>query len=381
MRIAVVGLGGTGSAALRFLARSGHRVTGFERFRIGHDRGSSHGESRIIRYAYTDPLYTELMADAYPLWDELERESGESLFVRCGSLTFGPRSHPDLASVEQALQSCGRPYERLDAAEIAKRFPAFRVEEERIGLFQEDGGFLRASACVAANAALAARYGAVIREECAIEALETAPGGGVRIRIAGEDAMDFDAAIVTAGAWAGRLVPELHPPLRVTRQEIVYFAIARRAELFDAERLPVWIDADSLHYGFPADGRIAGVKISLHRPGEIWNPDTPHRPADESFVRARAEYAVRLFPDLSPVPTHAQVCLYTSTPDEDFVIDRAPGLPGAWIVSACSGHGFKFTVLCGSIAADLATGAGCRHDLARFSLSRFGETQTLWGTR
>jgi len=133
----------------------------------------------------------------------------------------------------------------------------------------------------------------------------------------------------------------------------------------------VWIDASTYDYGFPSDGRIAGVKVGLHQRGETTDPDSVRSGLDEEFVRGRIACAASRLPDLSDEVTHAHVCLYTNTPDEDFIIDRTPGLPNVWLVSGCSGHGFKFTVLLGRIAAELAAGAAYPPELSRFSLDRF----------
>src|SRR5919199_2672148 len=143
MRIAVLGLGGVGTAAARFLAAAGHEVVGLEQFRLDHDRGSSYGASRVIRKVYPDPLYAALMEAAYPLWEALERESGEELMVRCGGFFFGPEGHPEMTATEGALREVGVPYERWSAAEAARRLPQFRLQAEGYGIFEPQSGLLR----------------------------------------------------------------------------------------------------------------------------------------------------------------------------------------------------------------------------------------------
>jgi monomeric sarcosine oxidase len=376
MKIGVVGIGGAGGAAARFLAEAGHDVVGFEQFRIGHDRGSSHGESRIIRHTYPDLLYTRMMGDAYPLWDDLERQAGEELFVRCGGLYFGTEGHPSVREAEQALRETGLPYERLGPEETRERFPAFRLRPDEIALFQKDSGFLRATRCVLANARLARERGAVLHEEAPVR--EIVPRGAeVIVRTEGGGEWVFDRVVVTAGAWMGKLLADLPLPLRVTRQQIVYLRIARDAGQFAPGRFPVWIDADRNYYGFPNDGIIEGVKLAAHDLGETADPDAVRRTPDEEYVRAAAAYASARFPDLAGEATHAQVCLYTNTPDEDFVVDWAPGGANVLLVSGCSGHGFKFTVLLGKIGADLVTGGSYGRDLRRFALKRFAGAGAL----
>ncbi|MCC2667852.1 MAG: Glycine/D-amino acid oxidase (deaminating) [Armatimonadetes bacterium] len=369
MRVAVVGVGGTGSAALRFLAQAGHEAVGFEQFRAGHDRGSSHGESRIIRYTYPDLLYTQMMADAYPLWGELEEAAGEELFVRCGGLMFGPEGHPRLGATETVLAACRLPFERLTPERVSERFPAVRLEPGETAIFQRETGFLRASRCVLANVRLALEQGATLREETPVLGITSRKDEVLVETAAGTEA--FDRLILTAGPWMGRLASSLSLPLCVTRQQVVYLHIARRPETFAPGIFPVWIDAGVRYYGFPSDGVISGVKLAAHQPGIEVDPDQVNRAVDETYIREAVRLATRRFPDLAPAITAANTCLYTSTPDEHFILDRLHGLPNVWLASGCSGHGFKFTVLLGKIAADLATGGAYGRDLSRFSATRF----------
>lgn len=351
-----MGLGGTGSAALRFLAEGGHEAVGFERFAIGHANGSSHGESRIIRYTYPDPLYTQMMADAYPLWDDLQKRSKMDLFVKCKGLYFGPESHQDILNVERSLLAANLPYAKFSAEAAVRRWPAFRFEEHEVAIFQEASGFLRSTDCIKANIQLAREAGAVVIEEAQIESIE-------------DLSSRYDAVIVSAGAWIGQLIPNL--PLRVTRQQLVYLGIEKNRERFDPGNCPVWIDAGFNFYGFPSDGRIDGVKVSSNDKGEVVAPDSVERRVDEGYIDQVRRYAAHRFPDLNLTVTFSQVCLYTNTPDEDFLIDRVPGLNNTWCVSGCSGHGFKFTVLLGKIAAGLAEGKPYEKMGDRFSMKRF----------
>lgn len=369
MKIAVIGIGGTGSAALRFLAQSGHEATGYEQFEVGHSFGSSHGHSRIIRYTYPDNLYTAMMADAYPLWASLEQESETNLFERCGGVYFGPRDDVRVQSTEAALIENGLPYEKLDATATRERAPALRLLPNEIALFQSESGFLRSTQCVLANARLALTHGATLHENIVVRHIEAC---GAQVLVRTEDSEEvFDRVIVTAGAWMQGLFADLHLPLRVTRQEIVYLHIAQHPKYFEPGMLPVWIDAGAGYYGFPNDGQIEGVKFAAHTLGEETEPATARRERDETVIQRAVAYAAMRLPDLSSTVTHSQVCLYTNTPDEDFIIDRAPDAPNVWLVSGCSGHGFKFTALLGHIAATLATDGSYGRDLSRFSLARF----------
>lgn len=369
MRLAVVGLGGTGSAAARFLARAGHEVTAFEQFQLGHTRGSSHGESRIIRYTYPDEFHTRLMAEAYPLWEELQVEAGEELFVRCGGLLMGPPGHPRLTETRAALEAAGLGYEILSPAETAERFPAVRLEPAEVALFQEASGFLRSTSCVLANARLAREAGAQLRANTPVTGIRQ-EGEKVLVSTAnGEER--FDRAVVTAGPWIGQLLRNLGVPLTVEQRQVVYMGIERNVENFEPERLPIWIDAEALTYGFPSDGRVPGVKMASHVLGAPLDPDREDRPLDLENLEFVKAYAARRFPDLNQDVEMALACLYTMTPDENFIVDTVPGMPNVTLVSGCSGHGFKFTVLLGKIAATMATGGTYPHDLSPWALGRF----------
>ncbi len=371
MKVAVVGMGGTGSAAARFLARAGHSVVGFEQFAVGHTRGSSHGESRIIRYTYADEIYTRMMGEAYPLWQELQAEAGEELLVRTGGVFFGDKAGPILAGARAALEHNQVPYEWLDAGETRNRFPALRLAGTEAALFQPDMGYLRATDCVRANVRLARAHGADIREGAPVRHVFQ-EGKQVVVTTEDGESLTFDRVLVTAGPWMGRFFQSLHLPLRVTRQQVVYLKPQPSAARdFAADRLPVWIDADANMYGFPSDGRIAGVKLASHNLSEDEDPDGERRPPDEAYQTQMADYAVSRFDGLTRQVTHAQTCLYTNTPNEDFLVDAVPGQPHIWFVSGCSGHGFKFTVLLGKIAAEAATLGATPPYLSRFALSRF----------
>jgi monomeric sarcosine oxidase len=371
LRIAVIGIGGTGSAALRHLAKAGHTAVGFEQFSLGHGYGSSHGESRIIRYTYPDRLYTVMMGDAYPLWAELEAEANEELFVRCGGLLLGSPDHPRLTQTVDALDEQGLAYEWLLPEPLAERFPAMRLEPGEGALFQKESGFLRSTRCVLANARLAQQYGAEIRQGVRVEEIRRLVDGTLTVRDTQSNESVFDRVIVTAGAWMGKLLMQLGMPLSVEQRQVLYMEIARNEAHFEPQSLPVWIDATAMTYGFPKDGVVPGIKMASHLLGASLDPDRQERIPDPAITQEMQAYARRRFPDVSGAVNLEVACLYTLTPDEHFILDQVPELPGVYLVSGCSGHGFKFTVLLGEIAARAVTGGEYPRDLSRFALSRF----------
>lgn len=370
-RIAVVGAGGVGSAAALFLAREGHTVTLLEQFEPDHDRGSSYGSSRIIRRTYPDGFYTALMNEAYPLWAALEREAGESLFVRTGGLFFGPTGHPEMAGIRRALGDNGVAFEELDPATCARRFPGFRLRDGESGIFEPEAGFLRASACVRAQQRLAVAHGAVLRTGVRVKGLVTQARRLV-LRLEGGEALEVDRVVVTAGSWAATLLEDfVRLPLTVTRQVYCHFEPSGPLADFSPERLPVWIDFGTNFYGFPSDGVVPGVKVALHEPGTPTRPDTVDRAVHEADREPLRRACAEHLPGLSSRVAYEKVCLYTMTPDHDFVVDTLPDEPRVTVVAGLSGHGFKFTVLLGRIAAWRATDQRVPWELSRFSLSRW----------
>ena len=372
MKIAVIGLGGTGSAALRFLADAGHDVTGYERYEIGHRRGSSYGNSRIIRYAYSDPLYTNLMSSAFPLWEELCEKTGRDLLVKCGGITFAPGGHPELDATIAALSGAGVAHTVMPARDAMQSFPAFRFSDDEVVAFHADAGFLRCGEIVEAQVALARDAGAEIRT--GVEVVDvTETHAGVAVRTACGDIGIYDKVIVAGGAYLPMLFPEIGLPLTVTRQQITYVGLDASAKgVCGPERMPVWIDASTYWYGFPIDGRVDGVKVARHQVGVEVDPLVDDRSVHGCDDDEALRVAEKRIGGTTGNVIHSEVCLYTNTPNEDFIFDTAPAGNNVLIVSGCSGHGFKFTVLLGKAASNwAASGAYCDGLAdARFRLPR-----------
>jgi sarcosine oxidase len=368
--VAIIGLGVMGSAALAALARRGRRVVGIDRFGPGHDRGSSHGTTRIIRLGYFEhPSYVPLLRAAYPLWRELEARSGRSLLSVTGILEIGAPASELIAGTLRSSRLHGLRHEILDAPNLAKRFPAFRLPDDFIGVFQPDGGFVRADETVAALRVIARQDGAELRLNERV--LEVEPHrDGVRVRTSQGDIF-AGRAIVAAGPWLTSLLPRIPAPIRVTRQVLGWFEPADPAR-FTAERFPVFLlqNQDGVFYGFPADAD--GVKVAKHHHAdEAVDPDGYDRSvsaADEAMIRVAIETHL---PDLDGRLLAAQTGLYTMTPDGDFIIDPMRDSPQIIIAAPCSGHGFKFAPVIGEILADLAITDHTAHDISRFAIARF----------
>jgi sarcosine oxidase len=375
--VVVAGLGAMGSAAAYHLARRGARVAAIERFEPGHDRGSSHGQSRIFRLAYFEhPSYVPLLRRARDLWRELERVAEQKLLHAIGIVEIGPPGGSLVSGTLASSRLHDLPHEVLDAADLMRRFPAFRVPADYIGVAQPDGGFVQAEEVVRAHVALAKAEGAHIRVGETILSVEPR-GNGVRVTT-DHGTVEAHTVVVAAGPWMKKLLPDLAAPLRVTRQATGWFAPADQT-LFLPDRFPVFLleSRHGIHYGFPLHGQD-GIKIAKHHHAdESVDPDLYDRhvgAADDALIRAAlADH----LPAANGLMLTSQTCLYTMTPDGDFVVDRVPEWPQIIVASACSGHGFKFAPVIGEIVAEMATTGTTKHDIARFRLARFHEQSAL----
>lgn len=367
--VVVVGLGGSGSAAAYHLARRGRRVLGLERFGPLHDRGSSHGHTRIIRLAYFEhPDYVPLLRRAYELWEALARESGRELLRISGGLMIGP---PDGLLVSGARRSAllhGLPHELLTPEEASTRFPAFHLEEGEVALYEPHAGILFPEACIEAHLQGAAARGAELHFQEPVERWE-AREDRVVVRTP-RGTYEAGALVVTAGAWIGRILADLRLPLVVERQ-VVFWLTPRTPERFGPECCPIflWQVPDGFFYGIPALGG-RGVKVARHHGGEPTDPDHVRPPSPEE-ARWLLGYLERRLPEAAGLIEGMITCLYTNTPDEHFLIDRHPAYPNVVFASACSGHGFKFTATVGQILADLATQGRTQLPIEFLSVKRF----------
>jgi sarcosine oxidase len=329
-----------GSAAAWWLARRGRDVALLEQFEPGHTRGSSHGGVRIFRFAYEQVDYVRLAQAALPLWRELEDDAGEVLLELTGGVDHG---HPDdVDAVAAALAATGSTYEVLAPEAAAERWPGMRFEGATV--YSPDGGRCRADATVAALQRRAAAHGADVRFGLG-PATVAVVGDGVVVR-AGDEEWTAPVAVVTAGGWVERVLPGVSlPPLRVSREQVQHFAPIDDTvwPSFIHHRRP-WL------YGLLTPGE--GMKVASHLTGPLTDPDRVGE-IDPERQAAMVRYVEEWFPGLDPTPILPATCIYTTTPAEDFVLDRV----GPIVVgSPCSGHGFKFTPVIGRILADLADG-------------------------
>ncbi len=369
----VVGLGAHGSAAAAALARRGQRVLGLERFGRGETFGSSGGRSRIIRVAhYEDPIYAPPARASWDRWLALETETASAILTRTGGLYAGPRDSDLVRGAIAAATTHAVGHEVIDSDEIRRRWPAFSPAEEAVGVVEAQAGMLDAARANAAHLVVAERGGAKLRFGAPVVDWRPVAGGGFEVEA--DDATVVGAAhlVLTTGPWVGGFMPDLRLPLVVERQPVCWFAPAVGVDELAVGRLPVWLMAtdDGAFYGFPHDPE-RGLKVSHHHSGVAVDPETVDRevqPADVDRIRA---FIRDRMPAASPSLTTSTICLYTNTPDDQFVIDRHPAVPGVAFASACSGHGFKFAPVIGDILADLVITGATNWEIDAFRADRF----------
>jgi sarcosine oxidase len=369
----VAGLGGMGSATAYQLAGRGKRVLGLERFHPAHDKGSSHGRSRIIRQAYfEDPAYVPLLLRAYELWERLERETGEELMTLTGGLMIGRRGSELVSGSVRSAEEHGLSYELLDADEIKDRFPPLSPDPGTVALYEEKAGFVRPEETVRAHLDRAGSLGADLRFEELVVSWE-ASESGVRVETP-EGSYEAERLVITPGAWAPQVLGDLGLPLEVERQVMYWFEPKNGREPFLPDRFPIFIwepDDGNWFYGFPVQDDERGVKAAFFRAGGVpTTPETIDREVHDEEIDFIRAYLAEYVPDLAGRCLDARVCMYTNTPDLHFVISSHPDLEQVAVACGFSGHGYKFCSVVGEILADLATEGYTRHPIDLFSPAR-----------
>ena len=362
--------GGVGSAALWHLARRGVRVLGLDRFEPPHDRGSSHGQTRIIRQAYFEhPDYVPLLLESYRLWAELESQASSQLYHEVGLIQVGASEGQVVSGVLNASKLHDLDVEQLSADEIQQRWPGLSIPNELVGVFERRAGYLLVEECVKTYVELAIHAGAELR--CPVEVQGWDVGDSIQVRT-GEGLIQTDRLIVAAGAWAGQLLSDLSVPLKVLRTSLFWYSADSDSYSTNSGFPTFFFDLpEGMFYGFPQlDGR--GVKVAEHvGTTEITDPLQFDRTLQHDAQLRIESFLKNYLPQVSNDNTDHAACMYTMSPDEHFIVDRHPDCSGIVFAAGLSGHGFKFTPVLGKALADLAIDEKTKLPIDFLSLSRF----------
>jgi sarcosine oxidase len=372
--VIVVGLGALGSAAAYWAStRPGTRVLGLEQYEIGHANGASADHSRIIRLSYHRPDYVRLAKRAYATWHEVEAEAGgDPIVTVTGGLDLWPADPAiPMADYTESLSAEGVPFELLDAAEVMRRWPQWRLADDVTAMWQAQGGLADPFKGNAAHRRLATERGATLLDRTPVTAIRQTPGGAYEVD-AGGRTYEAGRVVMTADAWTNGLLEafDRRLPLTVTKEQVTYFA-APDPVAFAPDRFPVWIWMDEpSFYGFPTYGE-AGPKTAQDCGGQPTTPETRTFERDEAAFERVHDFMAEHLPGALGPPILTRTCLYTLTPDRDFVVDRVPGAPGV-VVGLGAAHGFKYASVLGRVMAELALDGASPSDgeLGAFRIDR-----------
>jgi sarcosine oxidase len=361
--VIVLGLGSMGSATCYNLAVSDVSVLGLEQFEIPHDQGSHAGQSRIIRKAYFEhPDYVPLLQRAYENWQDIETKTGSQVYFPTGLLYAGKSTDILIKGVRESATKYEIKIESLSKSETTFRYPQFRIPEDYEVLFEPDAGFVTPERAISLFVEQAKSLGAQINAKEKVISW-TREAGIIKV-ITEKDSYSCKKLVITAGPWAGKMIPGLSSSLRVTRQ-VIAWVNPKQPKLFELNQSPCWmIDDDAqpgMYYGFPIVpvdefGLPNGMKLAYHYPGLTSDPDhvdrNPSKEEEQNLIEALHRYLPEGY-----LSTHVlKTCLYTNTPDEHFVIDFLPNFEHDVVIAAgFSGHGFKFVSVVGEILTDLVT--------------------------
>jgi monomeric sarcosine oxidase len=355
---AVIGLGAMGSAVALSLARRKASVIGFDRFQPPHSFGSHGGSTRVFRMAYPElPDYVLLAQHAGTFWERLEEETSTRLLTRCGLLTMGAEDSVPIRGIRYCAQHYELPVEHLTAGEIRKRFPAFHPPDDYVGCLETSAGWLDVDTSIEQMHRLARDFGAELMTDSEVTDWQSDGRSAVIRTRTGE--YSAPKLIVTGGAWAAKILSDLDLPLKVIRKTFAWFDPLIPNQ-FAEDAIPIFGFPPKMFYGFPNIG-MQGVKVAEHLGGdEVVDPDMVPAAGDRE-KQPLVETAAKFLPGLAGPPPgddsrimRVSNCLYTMTPDENFVLDRHPENGNVFFAAGFSGHGFKFAPLIGEIMADLA---------------------------
>jgi sarcosine oxidase len=363
----IIGAGGVGAAAAWHLRQLGQKVLLLEQFSLAHDRGSSHGHSRIFRFAYAQPEYLALAQAALGEWRGLEAASGLSLLTTTGGIDLGPAGSASLVATAQTLAQAGASSEVWDNVQLARHYPQWRVPDDWQAVWSPDAGILNPSHVVELLCALAQAAGARVLAQCPAQAIDLSQPGLVVVDTP-QGRFAAPRLIVAAGAWAGHVLGQHSLTMRqwltttVVSEETTLFFPPQQREAFLPGRFPIFIGHDIMMdefggqpYGFPVFG-LPGIKLGWHHGGPHIDPDHRRFVPSAEYIAKSQRFIAQHLPGVRPEVMQAKTCLYTTTANHDFLVDALPEHPQVCVASPCSGHGFKFVAVLGAVLAAWARG-------------------------
>jgi len=377
--VIVLGVGSMGSATCYYLAKQGVKVLGLEQFDIPHEHGSHAGQSRIIRKAYFEHSdYVPLLESAYKNWKHLEETSGSKVYYKTGLLYFGQPGHLLIKGVRESSTKYKVEIKELKESGKSSVYSQFNTPADFASLIEPDAGFLTPERAILLYSELALKLGATIHTR--EKTIEWKRSGNLITVKTDKTTYQCKKLVITAGAWAAKMIPSLSKNLKVTRQ-VVAWVKPKRWDAFELGNFPCWTIADpqkpGIYYGFPilpsaVFGAPIGLKLAHHAPGIVSDPDRVNRSTSQ-LDEANIMYALNKYiPDGFDAIISMKTCLYTYTPDENFILDYLPGYDKDVVVAAgFSGHGFKFASVVGEIMCDLATSGSTKEPIDFLGIDRF----------
>ena len=372
--VLIIGTGAVGSAAMYYLAERGVNVVGLDRFPVAHDKGSSHGQTRIIRLAYFEhPNYVPLLRRSYELWKDLEEKSGNQLYSETGIIQIGPADGEIVTGVKASAQEHNLEIENLTASDVTSRYPGFMVPEGMEAVFEKRAGFLKVEQSIKAYINLALNYGAELHTGVSVDNWKKSSGNGLEVTT-NRGVFSADHLIITAGAWAKDLLRPLNLNLTVARKPLFWFESDRTYDIEAGCPAFFYETPQGSFYGFPSIDEL-GLKVAEHTSGDpVLNPLKVDRSLHKTDkAKIDGFIASHLSKMHNPRMTDHKICMYTRSEDEHFIVDSIPGSPHVNFVAGLSGHGFKMASVLGEIMADLAINKSTNHPIGFLSTKRFSQ--------
>ncbi|XP_064649439.1 peroxisomal sarcosine oxidase-like [Lineus longissimus] len=382
----VIGAGIEGSCTAFQLARNGFKTLLVEQFYLPHTRGSSHGHSRIIRKAYDKEIYTNMMKEAYSWWESIERQVGKPMLRKCGLVYCGDKDIPEMKNLPNLLTKYGVTHKVYqNARELSQDYPMFQFGDSLAFVLEKEAGMLRSDNCLAGVQKLFVKFGGKINDGTKV--VEIIPGQVVTVRTT-NGSYKAKSLVICAGPWAGQLLKPLglHLPLKPIAVNVVYWRENLHG-IASADKNPTFVingdeesELSEHFYGLPADEYPNHYKFCYHS-GPVVDPDDrdadKHRSINDMILKDMIRFVNAHFPTLEPKPSIVERCMYTNTPDSDFILDTHPHWKNIVIGAGFSGHGFKMAPVVGKVLMELAVGRQPSYDLSTFAIRRFDSKAKL----